>query len=119
MTATRRIALAATAAAFLGAAPVLAHHGWGSYDAAKPFTITGPVKHSVFQYPHAHVTIDHQGKTWEITLAPPSRMESRGAVADVIKEGKVVAAFGYASTARDAEMRAERITVDGKTYEMR
>ena len=43
-------------------------------------------------------------------------MESRGAVADVIKEGKVVAAYGYASTAREAEMRAERITVDGKTY---
>ncbi len=116
---SRRIVLAAFAAALLGAAPVLAHHGWGSYDAAKPFTITGPVKHSVFQYPHAHVTIDYQGKTWEITLAPPSRMESRGATADVIREGKVMAAYGYASTAREAEMRAERITVDGKTYEMR
>ena len=28
--------------AALGATPVLAHHGWGSYDAAKPLTITGP-----------------------------------------------------------------------------
>ena len=114
----RRIVLLGLVAA-LGATPVLAHHGWGSYDASRPFTITGPVKRSVFQYPHAHVMIDHDGKTWEITLAPPSRMEARGALAEVIGEGKVVAAFGYASTAREAEMWAERITVDGKTFEMR
>ncbi len=116
---TRRIVLAACAAALLGAAPVLAHHGWGSYDASKPITITGPIKHSTYQYPHVHVMIDHEGKTWEITLAPPSRMEARKAVLAVVKEGNVMSAYGYASTTTPNEMRAERITVDGKTYEMR
>lgn len=114
-----RFATAALAAVLLAAAPVVAHHGWGSYDASKPFTITGPIKHSTYQYPHVHVMIDHQGATWEITLAPPSRMEARRAVLAVVKEGNVMAAYGYASTARPNEMRAERITVDGKTYEMR
>jgi len=116
---TRRIALVAIGAAFLGAGPVVAHHGWGSYDASKPITITGAIKHSTYQYPHAHVMIDHEGNTWEITLAPPSRMEARQAVLAVVKEGNVMAAYGYASTAKPHEMRAERITVNGKTYEMR
>ena len=33
--------------------------------------------------------------------------------------GKTVAAYGYPSTVEKDEMRAERITVDGKSYEMR
>ena len=33
--------------------------------------------------------------------------------------GKTVSAYGYPSTVEKDEMRAERITVDGKTYEMR
>jgi hypothetical protein len=114
-----RFTLGALAAALIGAAPVLAHHGWGSYDASKPLTITGAIKHSTYQYPHVHVMIDHEGNTWEITLAPPSRMEARRAVLAVVKEGSVMSAYGYASTARQHEMRAERITIDGKTYEMR
>jgi hypothetical protein len=46
-------------------------------------------------------------------------MSNRGATADVIAKGKTVSAFGYPSTVEKDEMRAERITVDGKTYEMR
>ena len=34
-------------------------------------------------------------------------------------KGKTVTAYGYPSTVDKDEMRAERITVDGKTYEMR
>jgi hypothetical protein len=115
----RRFVLGAIAAVALGTAPVLAHHGWGSYDASKPLTITGVIKHSTYEYPHVHAMIDHEGNTWEITLAPPSRMEARRAVLAVVKEGNVMAAYGYASTAKPHEMRAERITVDGTTYEMR
>ena len=115
---TRRFVLAAgLILAF--AAPAIAHHGWGSYDASKPLTITGQIKHSTYQYPHVHVMIDHEGNTWEITLAPPSRMEARKAVLAVVKEGNTMADYGYASTARPHEMRAERITVNGTTYEMR
>jgi hypothetical protein len=33
--------------------------------------------------------------------------------------GKTVSAYGYPSTVDRSEMRAERITVDGKTYELR
>src|SRR5882762_5731974 len=90
-------------AALATAGPATAHHGWGSYDAANPVTIT----------------VRGADKEWTVTLAPMSRMSNRGATADVIAQGKTVAAFGYPSTVEKDEMRAERITIDGKTYEMR
>jgi hypothetical protein len=58
-------------------------------------------------------------KIWTVTLAPTSRMSSRGASEKVIAVGNNVSAYGYPSTVEKDEMRAERITVDGKTYEMR
>ena len=58
-------------------------------------------------------------KEWTVTLAPTFRMSNRGATAEVVAVGKRVVAYGYASTVEKDEMRAERITVDGKTYEMR
>jgi hypothetical protein len=46
-------------------------------------------------------------------------MTSRGATQKVIAVGNDISAYGYPSTVEKDEMRAERITVDGKTYEMR
>jgi hypothetical protein len=46
-------------------------------------------------------------------------MLSRGAEAAMVAVGKTVSAYGYPSTVEKDEMRAERITVDGKTVEMR
>jgi hypothetical protein len=107
--------------ALLLAAPaaVLAHHGWGSYDASKTIVVEGPIQTSSYTNPHATITVKVPDKTWTVTLAPVSRMQSRGATAELVGVGKTVKAEGYASKAERDEMRAERITVDGKTVEMR
>ena len=97
----------------------LAHHGWGSYDATRPVTVAGPIITAKFENPHATITVRTSEKVWTVTLAPTSRMSSRGATAQVIAVGQSVSAYGYPSTVEKDEMRAERITVDGKTYEMR
>ena len=112
-------AITAIAGLALIAGAAAAHHGWGSYDAAKPVTVAGPIQTSKFENPHATITVKGDEKVWTVTLAPTSRMSSRGATAQVIAVGKTVSAYGYPSTATPDEMRAERITVDGKTYEMR
>ena len=96
-----------------------AHHGWGSYDATKPVTVAGPIVTSKFENPHATITVRASDKVWTVTLAPTSRMSSRGATEKVVAVGQNVSAYGYPSTVEKDEMRAERITVDGKTYEMR
>jgi hypothetical protein len=46
-------------------------------------------------------------------------MTSRGALMQIVAVGKTISAYGYPSTVETDEMRAERITVDGKSYEMR
>lgn len=112
-------AVAVGLALSLPAGLAFAHHGWGSYDTAKAFTMTGPVQHLEWANPHAHLTMSHDGATWEATLAPVSRMTARGLTAEMIKAGTTVSVYGYPSTRAPNEMRAERITVDGKTVELR
>ena len=100
-------------------AGVLAHHGWGSYDASKPITVVGPIQALKYENPHALITVKAPDRVWTVTLAPVSRMQSRGAPAELVAVGKTVSAYGYPSTVETDEMRAERITVDGKTVELR
>jgi hypothetical protein len=108
----------ALAATVLGG-PTLAHHGWGSYDAKNPVTVTGKILTSVYENPHVALTVQAPAKVWTVILAPTSRMRNRGALPALVPAGKDISAFGYPSTAQKDEMRAERITVDGKTIEMR
>jgi hypothetical protein len=112
-------AILAAAAAVLACGAAAAHHGWGSYDAAKPITVTGPIVTSKYENPHATITVKAADKVWTVTLAPTFRMNNRGASKDMVAVGKTVSAVGYASTVEKDEMRAERITVDGKTVELR
>jgi hypothetical protein len=114
---TRSVFFSAVFALLTSAA--LAHHGWGSYDASKPVTVTGPIVTSTFENPHATITVGASDKVWTVTLAPTSRMNNRGATEKVVAVGQNISAYGYPSTVDKDEMRAERITVNGKTYEMR
>jgi hypothetical protein len=98
---------------------VMAHHGWSEYDASKPLTVTGAIKASGYEHPHGHIGLEAPGKTWQVILAPPSRMERRGLAKDALKPGTQVTVTGYANRSKPDEMRAERITVNGKTVELR
>jgi Family of unknown function (DUF6152) len=113
----RTVTLSCAFAVLTGAA--LAHHGWGSYDAAKPVTVEGPILTSKYENPHVTLTVRGSDKVWTVTLAPTSRMVNRGALVALVAVGKSISAYGYPSTAEKDEMRAERITVDGKIIEMR
>jgi len=46
-------------------------------------------------------------------------MSNRGLTEDMLKVGKTVSVEGYAHKTDADEMRAERISVDGKTIELR
>jgi hypothetical protein len=107
------------ALALLTGSAALAHHGWGSYDAVRPVTVTGPIQTLKYENPHALITVKGTDKVWTVTLAPTSRMDSRGATTKVVAVGKTVQAYGYPSTVEKDEMRAEWIQIDGKKYELR
>lgn len=106
-------------AALLAAAPVLAHHGWGSYDAGRTLTLEAELEAVRYTNPHAEVSIEHDGRAWNVVLAPVSRMEARGLPDDALKPGRTVTIVGYPRTDGAPELRAERIVVDGKTVELR
>lgn len=106
-------------AATLFALPAFAHHGWSEYDQEKPLTLTGKVAESGYEHPHGHIALETPGKTWRVVLAPPSRMQARGLPREDIKVGSTVTVVAYANRGKPDEVRAERITVGGKTVELR
>jgi hypothetical protein len=112
----KRIIIAAIAALPLAAA---AHHGWSEYDSSKTLKLTGKIVESGYEHPHGHVRLEVPGKTWSVVLAPPSRMERRGLEKGALKTGATVTVEGYANRDKPEEMRAERISVNGKTVELR
>ena len=108
-----------TAVALAAAAPALAHHGWSEYDSSNVLTLTGTIQESGYEHPHGHMRLAVPGKVWTVTLAPPSRMENRGLPKDALKAGNQATVVGYPNRNHPDEMRAERITVSGKTVELR
>jgi len=97
----------------------LAHHGWSEYDSSKLLKLSGKIVESGYEHPHGHVRMQAPGKTWNVILAPPSRMERRGLAKESIKPGASVTVEGYANRDKPEEMRAERIIIDGKAIELR
>jgi hypothetical protein len=98
---------------------VLGHHGWSEYDSSKALKLTGKIVESGYEHPHGHVRLEAPGKTWNVVLAPPSRMERRGLEKGALKPGATVTVEGYPNRDKSEEMRAERISVNGKTVELR
>ena len=96
-----------------------AHHGWSEYDSAKALKLSGKVVESGYEHPHGHVRLEAPGKTWHVVLAPPSRMERRGLEKGALKPGALVTVEGYPNRDKPEEMRAERISINGKTIELR
>ena len=112
-----QIIIATLAIGISGAA--VAHHGWGSYDASKMMTLENAVTRLEWQNPHVHIAVNRGSESWELVLAPPFRMEARGLNPEMIKVGTQVRVEGYPSTRTERELRAERIVVGGKSFELR
>jgi hypothetical protein len=102
-----------------------AHHGWSEYDSSKVLKLTGKIVEAGYEHPHGHIRLETKGagatagKVWQVTLAPPSRMENRGLPKEWLKPGAAATVEGYPNRSKPEEMRAERITINGKTVELR
>jgi hypothetical protein len=107
-----------TALALLPAAAI-AHHGWSEYDSSKLLKLSGKILEFGYEHPHGFIRLATPDKVWLCVLAPPSRMENRGLAKDLLQPGAAATVEGYANRGKPEEMRAERITVGGKTVELR
>ena len=114
----RIIAVAALVFA-ASAVPGAAHHGWSGYDSTRELTLTGVIREAGYEHPHGHVRLEVSGKVWSVVLAPPTRMDRRGLPASMLRVGVTATVVGYPHRSVADELRAERITIDGKTVALR
>jgi hypothetical protein len=115
----RNATFAATVYAVLVFAwPALAHHGW-SWTEDGFFELKGIITEIYIGNPHATLDVDVEGKIWRVELAPPSRTIAAGFTDDVAKKGDEVIAIGNRSRdENENRMKAVRIIVKGKTYDV-
>lgn len=114
----KQFAVLATAAT-LAAVPVLAHHGWSEYDQSRPLKLVGTIEESGYEHPHGYIRLKTDDKNWTVVLAPPTRMQNRGLGKEKLAPGNRAAVYGYPNRNKPEELRAERITIDEKTTELR
>jgi hypothetical protein len=114
----KQFSVVLVALALLFPTVALAHHGWGGND-GKEFELTGTVAKGVsLAGPHATMQIKtSDGKLWDLTLAPGPRTESAGLKEGIIPVGATVTAHGHRNKdAQRFEMKTERVTWNGKTF---
>lgn len=104
--------------AIVAAAPSLAHHGW-AWTEDGFFELEGLITDIYIGNPHATIDVDVEGEIWRVELAPPSRTIAAGFTEDVAKKGDEVHALGNRSRdSTEKRLKAVRITVNGKTYDV-
>jgi hypothetical protein len=116
MTPNRRSVLALGLVAIAG--PALAHHGW-SWAEGEQMTLTGTIRKISMAPPHPMLMVEAQGKLWQVDLGNPSQTERSGFRGDSAKPGDQVTALGNRHLDKEkAHMKAVRITIAGKNYDM-
>ena len=81
--------------------------------------MTGPLTRIDYRNPHVLVDLKAGDKSWNVVLAPSTRMHSRRLPEGALKVGETVTVVGYQHKTDEGELRAERMTVAGKTVELR
>jgi hypothetical protein len=111
------LALGALAAAAL-ALPALAHHGW-AWAEGEQMTLQGTISKIEMAPPHPMLMVQAEGKLWQVDLGNPSQTERSGFRGDTAKPGDAVTALGNRHLDKSkAHMKAVRITIAGKNYDM-
>jgi Family of unknown function (DUF6152) len=106
------------ALATAGAGAALAHHGW-AWTEAEDFVLEGTIVEIYLGNPHASLKVSADDAVWTVDLAPPARTAAAGFVEGVAAPGDAVTAHGHRSKDPDeTRMKAERITVNGISYDV-
>ena len=93
---------------------------WDSYERAKPQKLSGVVRNVATErdlYGVLTVEVDRKPRT--VVLAPWVRMEFRGLTAEMLTPGVAVTIEALPSKRRPDELRAETITVGGRSFDLR
>lgn len=100
------------------AVPARAHHGWRWAEDAE-FELTGTITAAKLGNPHGLLTVDAGGESWTVEVGQPWRNANAGLSDEMLAPRVELTAQGHRS-ADPAErlMKAERIIIAGKTYDL-
>ncbi len=116
----RRFLLASLGLAAGGVAlPAAAHHGW-AWAEGDLMTLQGKIKSISMAPPHPSLqVIAADGKEWLVDLGNPNQTERSGFTATTAKPGDAIVALGNRHLDKTKlHMKAVRITIAGKNYDM-
>jgi hypothetical protein len=108
--------IGAAAALVMTTSAALAHHGWAWVDQSKIFVLKGTIASIYLGNPHAQLQVKTDQGTWIVDLAPLTQATRAGFVKDSAKVGDAVTLVGHRGLSPDLAMKAKRVIVDGKTY---
>ena len=116
-----RIAMIAVALAASFGASVLsaqAHHGW-RWAENENSEITGTIKSKKLGNPHGTVVLDVNGEEWTAEVGQPWRNDRAGLTAEILATGVTITIKGHRAADKNKKViKAERVVIDGKTYEL-
>ena len=111
-------ACAGLAVAALCVTAASAHHGW-SWAVDEQTTLEGTIEQISFAPPHPMLKVMADGKTWQIDLGNPRQTERSGFKEGEAKVGDRIIVLGNRhKDASRLHMKAVRITIDGRNYDM-
>ena len=97
----------------------LAHHGW-SWAQSEQMTLEGRITQISMAPPHPTLAVEAaDGGRWQVDLGNPAQTERSGFKASSAKVGDAITVRGNRDLdAQKRHMKAVRITIDGKNYDM-
>lgn len=95
------------------------HHGWANYDQKTVLDFSSKIQEPTYENPHSTIKAVYKDQVWLIILAPATRMKDRGITAEMLKKDAPVRIVAYPHKKIKDEMRAERIYIGDKKYELR
>ncbi len=96
-----------------------AHHGWSQYDMNQPLELAGVVLEVSFEHPHVTIRLQTSQRVWIVVLPPPPRAQRMGLTPQTLRAGMSVTVVAYPHRTHPNEVRAVRITLEGRTIQLR
>ena len=99
-------------------APLAAHHGWG-WATDEEFQLAGTVKSVRHGNPHGEMRLTTRSGEWLVEIGQPWRNAQAGLTAQLLRPGTRLLIHGHRSARKNQRlMKAERIVVGGKSYNL-